>query len=125
MKQEVKDFLKKAEIKLVEPYLVIDTNSYEFIVIAEYPTIINNTLCMDREGRAFWITKDSLTPIQPKLRSIEDGLVEGDIITNFYGDRKILMANQYCVVLSQSSFDRADGVYTYSELINDNYILKQ
>ena len=125
MKQEVKDFLSKIGIKLVEPYLVTDTNSYELLVIAEHPAIINNTLCIDNEGRPLWITKDALTPIQPKSRSIEDGLVEGDIITNEYGDRKVLMANQYCVVISSSDFIRATGIYTYSELIADNYTLKQ
>ena len=125
MKQEVKDFLSKVGIKLVEPYLVTDTNSYELLVIAEHPAIINNTLCIDNEGRPLWITKDALTPIQPKSRSIKDGLVEGDIITDFYGDSKVLMANQYCVVLSSSDFSRAAGIYTYSELIADNYTLKQ
>ena len=128
MKQEVKDFLSKAEIKLVEPYLAKDQNGYEFLVIAEDTTAIEDTvtiLCIDREGSPIWLYKKSLTLIQPKTRSIEDGLVEGDIITNFCGDRKVLMANQYCIVLSQSNLDRAGGIYTYSELIADNYTLKQ
>ena len=125
MKQEVKDFLSKAEIKLVEPYLVRDTNGYELLVIAEHPALIDKALCIDKDGKTRWITKFSLTPTQSKSRSIEDGLVEGDIITNFFGDRKVLMANQYCIALSQSSLDKADGIYTYSELIADNYTLKQ
>ena len=128
MKQGVRDFLSKAEIKLVEPYLTKDQNGYEFLVVAEDSAIENNTetiLCIDNNSRTRWITKGLLTTIQPKSKSIKDGLVEGDIITNEYGDRKVLMANQYCVVLSSSDFSRATGIYTYSELIADNYTLKQ
>ena len=129
MKQEVKDFLSKIGIKLVEPYLVTDTNSYELLVIAEHPAIINNTLCIDNEGRPLWITKDALTPIQPKSRSIKDGLVEGDIIINIgtQEECKVLMANQYCVILSRDNdFDKTFGnIYTYSELIGMGYTLKQ
>lgn len=125
MKQEVKDFLSKIGIKLVEPYLVTDTNSYELLVIAEHPAIINNTLCIDNEGRPLWITKDALTSIKPKTRSIEDGLVEGDIITNFYGDRKVLMANQYCVIVSLNDLSSFGDIYSYQELIELDYTLKQ
>lgn len=128
MKQEVKDFLSKVEIKLVEPYLAKDQNGYEFLVIAEDTTAIEDTvtiLCIDREGSPIWLYKKSLTTIQPKSRSIEDGLVEGDIITNDSHERMVLMANQYCVVLSSSDFSRAAGIFTYSELIADNYTLKQ
>ena len=129
MKQEVKDFLSKVEIKLVEPYLVTDTNGCKLLVIAGHPAIINNTLCIDNEGRTLWVTKDSLTPIQPKSRSIENGLVEGDIIINIgtQEECKVLMANQYCVILSRDNdFDKTFGsVYTYSELIEIGYTLKQ
>ena len=132
MKQEVKDFLSKAEIKLVEPYLAKDQNGYEFLVVAEDSAIENNTetiLCIDNDSRTRWITKGLLTTIQPKSRSIEDGLVEGDIITNIgtHGECKVLMANQYCVILSRDNdFDKTFGnVYTYSELIEMGYTLKQ
>ena len=125
MKQEVKDFLSKVGIKLVEPYVVIDTNSYELLVIAEHPAIINNTLCIDSEGRTLWITKESLTPIKPKSRSIEDGLVEGDIITDGQYDKRVLMANQYCVILSCNNHKEAGNAYTYSELIEMGYTLEQ
>ena len=129
MKQEVGGFLSKVGIKLVEPYLVTDTNSYELLVIAEHPAIINNTLCIDNEGRPLWITKDALTSIQPKTRSIEDGLVEGDIITdiNTQVECRVLMASQYCVILSRANdFDKTLGnIYTYSELIEMGCTLKQ
>lgn len=129
MKQEVKDFLSKIEVKLVEPYIVTGHGGKEYLCIAEDITTndiyLEKMLCIAQNSAANWLSATSVTPIKPKSRSIEDGLVEGDIITNFYGTRKILMANQYCVVLSQSSFDRADGVYTYSELIEDNYKLKE
>ena len=129
MKQEVKDFLSKAEIKLVEPYLTKDQNGCEFLVVAEDSAIENNTetiLCIDNDSRTRWITKGLLTTIQPKSRSIEDGLVEGDIITNEYGDRKVLMANQYCVVISSdNTYKVATGILTYSELIEMGYTLKQ
>ena len=128
MKQEVKDFLSKVEIKLVEPYLAKDQSGYEFLVIAEDSAVENNAetiLCIDEEATPILICKDELITTKPKSRSIEDGLVEGDIITDFFGDSKVLMANQYCVVLSSSDFSRAAGIYTYSELIADNYTLKQ
>ena len=132
MKQEVKDFLSKVEIKLVEPYLAKDQNGYEFLVIAEDTTAIEDTvtiLCIDRECYPIWMYKKGLTSIQPKSRSIEDGLVEGDIIINIgtQGECKVLMANQYCVILSKDSdFDKTFGnIYTYSELIGMGYTLKQ
>ena len=132
MKQEVKDFLSKVGIKLVEPYLTKDQNGYEFLVIAEDSAVENNAetiLCIDREANPIWICKDELITIQPKSRSIEDGLVEGDIITNIgtQGECKVLMANQYCVILSRDNdFDRTfSSVYTYSELIEVGYTLKQ
>ena len=132
MNQEVKDFLSKAEIKLVDPYLAKDQNGYEFLVVAEDSAIENNTetiLCIDNDSRTRWITKGLLTTIQPKSRSIEDGLVEGDIITNIgtQGECKVLMANQYCVILSRDNdFDKTFGnIYTYSELIEMGYTLKQ
>ena len=128
MNQEVKDFLNKVEIKLVEPHLTKDQNGYEFIVIAEDSAVENNAetiLCIDDKANPIWICKDELITIHPKTRSIEDGLVEGDIITDFCGDRKVLMTNQYCIVLSQSNLDRAEGIYTYSELIEMGYTLKQ
>ena len=132
MKQEVRDFLSKAEIKLVEPYLTKDQNGYEFLVIAEDTTAIEDTvtiLCIDREGSPIWLYKKSLALIQPKSRSIKDGLVEGDIIINIgtQGECKVLMANQYCVILSRDNdFDKTFGnIYTYSELIGMGYTLKQ
>ena len=128
MKQEVKDFLSKVEIKLVEPYLTKDQNGYEFLVIAEDSAVENNTetiLCIDREANPIWICKDELITIQPKSRSIEDGLVEGDIITNFYGDRKVLMANQYCVIVSLNDLSSFGDIYSYQELIEMGYTLKQ
>ena len=128
MKQEVKDFLSKAEIKLVEPYLAKDQNGYEFLVIAEDTAVENNTetiLCIDREANPIWICKDELITIQPKSRSIEDGLVEGDIITNEYGDRKVLMANQYCVIVSLNDLSSFGDIYSYQELIELDYTLKQ
>ena len=128
MKQGVKDFLSKAEIKLVEPYLAKDQNGYEFLVIAEDTTAIEDTvtiLCIDRECYPIWLYKKSLTLIQPKTRSIEDGLVEGDIITNFYGDRKVLMANQYCVIISLNDLSSFGDIYSYQELIGLDYTLKQ
>ena len=130
MKQEVKDFLSKEEIKLVEPYLTKDQNGYEFLVIAEDIAAIENkvtTLCIANGGSPIWLYKKDLIIIQPKSRSIEDGLVEGDIITNLYGDTKVLMANQHCVILSQgNAFDKTYGsIYTYSELIEGGYTLKQ
>jgi len=129
MKQEVKDFLSKVGIKLVDPYLVTDNRDKEYLCIAEDITTndiyLEKLLCIAQNSVVNWLSATSVTPIQPKTRSIEDGLVEGDIITNFYGDRKVLMANQYCVVISSSDFIRATGIYTYSELIADNYTLKQ
>ena len=128
MKQEVKDFLSKVEIKLVEPYLTKDQNGYEFLVVAEDSAVENNTetiLCIDREANPIWICKDELITIQPKSRSIEDGLVEGDIITNFYGDRKVLMANQYCVIVSLNDLSSFGDIYSYQELIEMGYTLKQ
>ena len=128
MKQGVKDFLSKAEIKLVEPYLIKDQNGYEFLVIAEDTAVENNTetiLCIDREANPIWICKDELITIQPKSRSIKDGLVEGDIITNFYGDRKVLMANQYCVIISLNDLSSFGDIYSYQELIGLDYTLKQ
>ena len=128
MKQGAKDFLSKAEIKLVEPYLTKDQNGYEFLVVAEDSAIENNTetiLCIDNDSRTRWITKGLLTTIQPKSRSIEDGLVEGDIITNFYGDRKVLMANQYCVIVSLNDLSSFGDIYSYQELIELDYTLKQ
>ena len=128
MKQEVKDFLSKVEIKLVEPYLAKDQNGYEFLVIAEDTAVENNTetiLCIDREANPIWICKDELITIQPKSRSIEDGLVECDIITDGVGDKKVLMANQYCVILSCNNHKEAGNAYTYSELIEMGYTLKQ
>lgn len=129
MKQEVKDFLSKAKIKLVNPYLVETAIGYELLCIAEDASTtdvyLKKLLCIDGGSATRWVLATSVTPIQPKTRSIEDGLVEGDIITNEYGDRKVLMANQYCVVLSSSDFSIANGIYTYSELIEFNYTLKQ
>jgi len=129
MKQEVKDFLSKVGIKLVDPYLVTDNRDKEYLCIAEDITTndiyLERLLCIAQNSVVNWLSATSVTPIQPKSRSIEDGLVEGDIITDFYGDSKVLMANQYCVVLSSSDFSRAAGIYTYSELIADNYTLKQ
>ena len=128
MKQEVKDFLSKVEIKLVEPYLTKDQNGYEFLVIAEDSAVENNAetiLCIDDKANPIWICKDELITIQPKSRSIEDGLVEGDIITNLYGDRKVLMANQYCVIISLNDLSSFGDIYSYQELIELDYTLKQ
>ena len=124
MRQEIKDFLDKTEVKLVDPYLVEDSKGAKCLCIAA-GTCVDLILCVRKNSTVAWETKASFKNTQPISRSIEDGLVAGDIITNFYGDRKILMANQYCVVLSQSSFDRAGDVYTYTELIDDNYKLKE
>ena len=129
MKQEVKDFLSKAEIKLVEPYLVSDSVCNEYLCIAEDSINKNSILCIDIDSIATWTTKDLVSPIPNRLRSIEDGLVEGDIITNIgtHGECKVLMANQYCVILSRDNdFDKTFGnIYTYSELIEMGYTLKQ
>ena len=115
-------------IRIWRKYDTEDQNGYEFLVIAEDTTAIEDTvtiLCIDREGSPIWLYKKSLTLIQPKSRSIKDGLVEGDIITNFYGDSKVLMANQYCVVVSLNDFSSFGGIYSYQELIEMGYTLKQ
>ena len=129
MKQEVKDFLSKAEIKLVEPYLVTDNGGREYLCIAEDITkndvYLEKMLCIAQNSVVNWLSATSVTPIQPKSRSIEDGLVEGDIITNLYGDRKVLMANQYCVIISLNDLSSFGGIYSYQELIEMDYTLKQ
>ena len=129
MKKEVKDFLSKVGIKLVDPYLVTDNRDKEYLCIAEDITTndiyLEKLLCIAQNSVVNWLSATSVTPIQPKSRSIEDGLVEGDIITNFYGDRKVLMANQYCVIISLNDLSSFGGIYSYQELIEMDYTLKQ
>ena len=133
MKQEVKDFLSKVGIKLVDPYLVTDNRDKEYLCIAEDITTndiyLEKMLCIAQNSVVNWLSATSVTPIQPKTRSIEDGLVEGDIII-YIGTQeecKVLMASQYCVILSRDNdFDKTFGnVYTYSELIEMGYTIKQ
>ena len=133
MKQEVKDFLSKVRIKLVDPYLVTDNRDREYLCIAEDITTnaiyLEKMLCIAQNSVVNWLSATSVTPIQPKTRSIEDGLVDGDIIINIgtQEEYKVLMANQYCVILSRNNdFDKTFGsIYTYSELIEIGYTLKQ
>ena len=133
MKQEVRDFLSKAEVKLVDPYLVRDTVGNEYLCIAEdistEDIYVETMLCINKNNTSGWLAKQTVTPIQPKTRPIEDRLVEGDIIINIgtQEECKVLMANQYCVILSRDNdFDKTLGsVYTYSELIEIGYTLKQ
>lgn len=129
MKQEVKDFLSKIGIKLVDPYLVTDNRDKEYLCIAEDITTndiyLEKLLCIAQNSVVNWLSATSVTPIQPKTRSIEDGLVEGDIITNFYGDRKVLMANQYCVIISLNDLSSFGDIYSYQKLIEMDYTLKQ
>ena len=133
MKQEVKDFLSKVGIKLVDPYLVTDNKDKEYLCIAEDITTndiyLEKLLCIAQNSVVNWLSATSVTPIQPKTRSIEDGLVEGDIITdiNTQVECRVLMASQYCVILSRDNdFNKTFGhVYTYSELIEIGCTLKQ
>ena len=129
MKQEVKDFLSKIGIKLVDPYLVTDNRDKEYLCIAEDITTndiyLEKLLCIAQNSVVNWLSATSVTPIQPKTRSIEDGLVEGDIITDFYGDSKVLMANQYCVIISLNDLSSFGDIYSYQKLIELDYTLKQ